>query len=193
MWADQVGDQSYTFPNLLRYFQHSAHFTPPDQSKIGRGGASYSYDANAFSASGGPLEVSYPNYQQPFTQYVQKGLQAIGLSSIAGLNSGNLLGFSFATVTIDPRDETRSSSETSFLRAGIIAGTNLQIYKNTLAKKINFSAAKKATSVTVDTAGKTYTLSAKKEVILSAGLVRLDTCTHQQCADTLHSITHPSF
>ena len=173
MWANQVGDQSYTFPNLLKYFEQSPQFTPPNQAKIGTGGAPYSYDASVFSASGGPLQVSYPNYQQPFTKYVQKGLQAIGLSSIAGLNSGKLLGFSIATVTIDPKDETRSSSETSFLQAGVIAGTNLQIYKNTLAKKINFNAAKKATSVTVNTAGETYTLSANKEVIVSAGLVSL--------------------
>jgi hypothetical protein len=29
-WADVVGDQSYTFQNLLQYFIKSTHLTPPN-------------------------------------------------------------------------------------------------------------------------------------------------------------------
>lgn len=72
-------------------------------------------------------------------------------------------------MTVDPQSGTRSSSETSFLQQAL-TNTNLQIYQRTLAKKINIEG-KKATSVTVNTAGKTYFLSAAKEVILSAGTV----------------------
>lgn len=32
-WADQVGDQSYTFDKLLPYFKRSCQITAPDMTK----------------------------------------------------------------------------------------------------------------------------------------------------------------
>lgn len=32
-WADVVGDQSYTFPNILPFFKKSCHLTPPNLEK----------------------------------------------------------------------------------------------------------------------------------------------------------------
>ena len=55
-----------------------------------------------------------------------------------------------------------------------IAETELQIYQRTLAQKILFDGAKRATDVAVETAWKGYFLSARKEVILAAGAVCLD-------------------
>lgn len=49
--------------------------------------------------------------------------------------------------------------------------TNLAVYKSTLAKKITFENGS-ATSVIVDSGGAIYNISARKEVILSAGVVR---------------------
>jgi choline dehydrogenase len=65
-WASLVGDNSYTFRNLLPYFEKSAQFTPPDATKRFPN-ATAEYNANAFSATGGPLQVSYPNYAQPWS------------------------------------------------------------------------------------------------------------------------------
>ena len=101
----------------------------------------------------------------------------LGLRNIAGLNSGNLLGFSEFTLSIDPQAETRSSSETSFLQEAISTST-LQIYQHTLAKRILFDENKTATGVKVSTAGIEYILSARKEVILAAGPV----CSAQRCS-----------
>ncbi len=102
---------------------------------------------------------------------------SLGLRNIAGLNSGNLLGFSEFTLSIDPQAETRSSSETSFLQEAISTST-LQIYQQTLAKRILFDENKTTTGVQVFTAGIEYTLSARKEVILAAGPV----CSAQRCS-----------
>ena len=168
-WADQVGDQSYTFDELLPYFQKSPHFTPPDYSKRGPGSA-VQFAQEAFSPSGGPLQVSYTNFYQPFSTYVRQALQNLGLKCIAGFNSGSLLGFSEFSSTLDPRAATRSSSETSFLQDAIDSST-LQIYQRTTAKKIIFDANKVATGVLIESAGAEYELSARQEVILSAGVV----------------------
>ena len=172
MWADQIGDRSFTFENLLRYFKKSVQFTPPNLQKRGVDG-SVTYDPSAFSHSGGPLQVSYSNFWQPSSNSIRRGLLALGLPNILGLNSGNLLGFSEFTVTIDPQASTRSSSETSMLQSSI-QNPNIQFYQQTTAQKILFSANKTATGVKVMTAGRSYILSARNEVIVGAGVVSLD-------------------
>ncbi len=162
-WADVVDDGSYTFENLLPYFQKSVQFTKPND-------ASTLYDPTAFSTSGGPLHVSYSNYTQPISPGVQQGLQKLGLKPILGLNSGTLIGFAQATNTIDPAAEIRSSSETSFLQCALL-NTTLQLYQQTMAKRILFDKNKKASAVIVTTAGVPYVLEARKEVVVAAGAV----------------------
>lgn len=168
-WANQVGDQSYTFNNTLPYFRKSPQFTPPNYIKRGAG-SEVLYDETAFSSNGGPLQVSYSNFYQPVSSFIKQAFINLGLQNLAGLNSGKLLGFSEFTLTIDPQAGTRSSSETSFMQKAIASST-LQIYQQTLAKNILFDQKKTATGVSVVTAGTTYTLSATKEVILAAGVV----------------------
>ena len=169
-WANQVGDQSYQFSQILPYFKKSPHFTPPDYSKRGAG-SEVLYDTAAFDPHGGPLQVSYSNFYHPISSFIKRAFLALGLQNIAGLNSGKLIGFSEVTLTIDPQSGTRSSSETSFLQDSIATST-LQVYQKTLAQKIIFDEKKTATGVKVVTAGTEYTLSATKEVILAAGVVR---------------------
>jgi len=94
---------------------------------------------------------------------------------ISSLNAGVLNGSSFSTLTIDPRNGYRSSSESSFLQAALQNGTAPMIFKNSLARKILFNGTT-ATGVLVTTAGAygipdlNYTLTARKEVIVSAGV-----------------------
>ncbi len=174
-WADQIDDQSWTFKNVLPYFQKSVIFTPPDIEKLGSE-ADVNYDPAAFSPTGDPLQVSYSNYYQPLSSGFIKGLQAIGLANIPGLNSGSLIGYAHCTKTIDPKAETRSTSETSFLQKAL-TDTNLQVYQHTLARNIIFSAKKTATGVNVttgsfpSTGSRNYVINARKEVVLSAGVV----------------------
>ncbi len=65
MWADQVGDDSYAFPNFLPYYEKSVHFTPPDFTRRYTNGT-IDYDPTVFNnALNGPLAVSYANYASP--------------------------------------------------------------------------------------------------------------------------------
>ena len=169
-WANQVGDQSYTFNSIFPYFEKSPHFTPPDYTKRGTG-SEINYDTNSFNSNGGPLQVSFSNFYQPISSFIKQAFLNLGIQDIAGLNSGKLIGFSEFTLTIDPEAGTRSSSETSFLQDSI-ASTTIQVYQQTLAKSIVFDGKQTATGVNVVTAGEEYTLSATKEVILSAGVVK---------------------
>lgn len=157
----------------------SCNFTPPNYEKISPS-ANISFDPDAFIPNAGPLQVSYGNFQYGYGTPYGRGLESLGFPSLAGINSGKLIGFSAATVSVDAKTATRSSSETSFLQSAA-ENTGIKIYPNTLAKQILFDANRKATGVVVQAATSlqnfTYHLSATKEVILSAGAVRLPSPT----------------
>lgn len=175
-WADLVGDSSYTLPNLLRYFIKSSHLTPPNYQKRNTPNATVLYDTSAFNnAEGGPLQVSWGNWVDPTVTWLARALERIGLPvSSVGFNSGSLSGNgAWPTFTISPARAERSSSRFSYLDQAIET-TKIAVYHHTQAMKILFDSQKRntATGVAVRTRGVDYTITAKREVILSAGAFR---------------------
>jgi choline dehydrogenase len=169
LWADMVGDSSYTWNSFLPYFQKSVHFSPPDASKRASN-ATPSYDLFTIGPGkgNGPLSVTFSNYAMAMSSWVQKGLEEIGIKPTQGFTSGSLFGSSYVMETIDAKSQIRESSETAFLKPALVRG-NLIIFQRSMAKKVLFDAQRRAIGVVVDTAGKKYTLHARKEVVLSAG------------------------
>lgn len=170
-WADDVGDPSYTFDNLLPFFKRSVSFHPPDASKTPQN-VSLPFDPNYFSSTGGPLQVSFPCYFNALSSWLGNAFRELGFARLPGFSDGRLFGWSYFTYTVDPASQTRSSSETSFLRQALRV-TNLSFYKSSQVKKIILDDCKTAIGVSVNTAGTEYDISANKEVILSAGAVSL--------------------
>lgn len=92
------------------------------------------------------------------------------MPDIRDFESGELIGSQYCPLTVIPEDQTRGSSEATYLRSYLrTTGTHLQVYTHTLAKRVLFDSKKTAIGVQVETCGLPYTLTAKKEVILSAG------------------------
>ncbi|KAK1827604.1 putative GMC oxidoreductase [Podospora conica] len=170
IWADEVNDTSYTFANTLPYFQKSVQFTPPNMAKR-FANSTAAYNAGTFPAtSDNPLHVSFANYAQSFSTWLKAGFAAIGIGEAPDFNSGSLMGAQYCTSTIRPADQTRSTSSSSFLNSALLRSLwNLKVYTGTRTEKIVFDAARKATGVRVKTGLVSYTLSASKEVIVSAG------------------------
>ncbi|ROT41098.1 alcohol oxidase [Sodiomyces alkalinus F11] len=170
-WAELLDDDFWTWDNVYPAYKQSVAFQPPDYTKIDPS-FNISYDATAFIPTGGPLHVSYGNHQGAYGPSLSDALAASGLDPIDGFNSGRLIGYGTATATIDTRTATRDSSETSFLQAAARAG--IKIYPQAVVTRILFDEDKKATGVEVQTNVATgqlkYSLSATKEVILSAGV-----------------------
>ncbi|KAK2035782.1 GMC oxidoreductase [Colletotrichum somersetense] len=166
-WADAVGDDSYTWDALLPYFKKSVKFTMPSFSRFSN--TSAEHNPGAFSTEGGPLDVSYANYAQPFSTYLEPSLNEIGIPQTQDFNSGKLMGAQYCASTIQPNSQKRESSQ-SFLDEAI-GRRNLKVYQLSLAKRIIFNNNKRATGVVVSSnIGRgTFTLNARKEVILSAG------------------------
>lgn len=166
-WADMVDDQSYTFENMLPYFQKSCHFTPPDPTTWASHTAPQ-YSPKAFVPEGGPLQVSYYKNVRPFSTHLEAAFNEIGIPTTDDLNCGNLLGAQYCTNTVDPTTATRSSAQTAFLDL-CQARPNIKVFQQTLAKKILFDEQKRATAVTVDSG---LRLKANKEIIRSAGALQ---------------------
>ncbi|KAL8911257.1 MAG: hypothetical protein Q9171_003555 [Xanthocarpia ochracea] len=172
-WARDVRDEFWTWDNVYPAYKKSVTFQPPDYTKIDPS-QNISYDPSAFDDNGGPLHISYGNYFGPSGEPMKEAMGRAGLSPIAGLNSGKLIGYSTMTAAVDIRTATRDSSETSFLQTGAQASKNLKIYPNTLVKRITFDGEKRATGVDVKAnlanVDLDFRLSASKEVIVSAGV-----------------------
>lgn len=189
MWADLVGDESYTYEGLEPYFKRSVTLTPPDEANR-RENASTRYDQDAFSTPGGPVQVGYTNWVSVWATWLEKGLQAIGMERTQGFSSGNLLGYHYSQSTVRGSDQTRSSSNAYINAANKDKETskNLKVFTLTQARKVLFSTPAstvngtnststsdsgrpRATGVEVSglAGAATYKLTAKHEVIISAG------------------------
>ncbi|KAI9164132.1 oxidoreductase [Paramyrothecium foliicola] len=171
-WAEVVEDDYWNWENVYPAFKRSCEFTPPNYDKIDPS-LNITYDTDAFEPTGGPLQVSFGNFQGPFGPLLADAMTGAGLEAIPGLNSGRLIGHGTATAAVDPRTGTRSSSETSFLQAAART-SNLKIYPNTLAQRILFDSERRARSVLVQghmlSERFTYELSANREIIVSGGV-----------------------
>ncbi|KAI1780614.1 glucose-methanol-choline oxidoreductase [Hypoxylon cercidicola] len=170
MWADAVNDTSYTFDSFLPWFEKSMNFTPPNTS-LRLKNSTVVDDLSALGDNSGPLSVTFPNWVYPYSTWAEKGLAEIGMD-VRGDNfqNGGLLGQAYAMFTINADTMLRESSETAFLQKSL-DDPNYYLYPLTMAKKVIFDDSKTATGVLVNTGGREYTISARKEVILSGGVI----------------------
>ncbi|KAH9875830.1 hypothetical protein IAQ61_003295 [Plenodomus lingam] len=167
MWADMVGDESYTFDNFGPYFEKSLNFTEPKGSRALN--ASAEVDIKTLGNGTGPLSITFSNYANAMSSWVQRGLADIGIHPQQGFTSGTLAGSSYVLENIDATLQTRESSETAYLQPAL-SKTGLMVFQSTLAKRILFDSKKRATGVLLKSDGHVpYVLSARKEVIVSAG------------------------
>ncbi|KAI1368159.1 putative glucose-methanol-choline oxidoreductase [Xylaria arbuscula] len=167
-WADLVDDQSYSIDNFLPFFEKSMNFTPPNMD-LRLANSTPEFDDSVVGDGSGPLSVTYSNFATAFGSWSTKAFEQMGIPGIEGFMSGRLLGNAWTASTVNAQTMNRESSETSFLRAAI-GHPDYTIYPLTLAKNIVFDDGNKATGVEVDTEGFKYLLSARKEVIVSAGV-----------------------
>ena len=169
LWAEKVGDESYTFETLLPYYEKSVNFTGPDFTKRYMN-STLDYDPSVFdNALKGPLAVSYANYASPTSSWFQLALEKAGLPlAKLGFSTGSLFGNMWSTSTVYPESSQRCSSQTSFLDQAVATST-LKVYNGTMARRILFKKHNVASGVLVTTSGEDFVLSARKEVILSAG------------------------
>ncbi|KAF4778910.1 choline dehydrogenase [Colletotrichum scovillei] len=169
LWAETVGDETFRWENMLRFFKRSVDLTPPNEEKRQNTNATVRFDPSDYDKQGGPLQVSWNNWVDPTLTWLAQVVLSLGLSiSPKGFSSGKLAGYgAWVPSTIEPENTQRSTSESSFLRQAI-KNTEITVYTHTQATKILFDGTK-AVGVSVNSQGVEYTLFANEEVILTAG------------------------
>jgi choline dehydrogenase len=116
-----------------------------------------------------PLHISWPNFVDSISTWTFQAFRAIGLPLHgSGFEDGQLDGYFYNPSTVEPASQHRDSSQTSFLDHAMRT-TSIKVYAHTLAHQILFTTNKTANGVLVQSGTKNYTLSATREVILSAG------------------------
>ena len=173
VWADLVGDDSWSFENILPFFARGVTYSPAN-AEVRPANASVPLPANPLAFNGsGPLEVSHPNYAQPFDSHIDAAMEESGIPIQQDFSSGSLLGRQYAPATVSYPDEERSTSQAYLDRARHSDRENLKIYPNTLARRVVFDSNMTATGVEVEANvygnSKVFYLTASKETILSAG------------------------
>ncbi|KFA69267.1 hypothetical protein S40285_08818 [Stachybotrys chlorohalonatus IBT 40285] len=174
-WAEAVGDESYSFDQFLPYFQKSVTFTPPNMSAR-PANTTPSYVESDFNppSSTSPIQVTYPNWSFAWSTWAAKGFEMLGMSLTDQFNQGVLNGYHLTQTTINPQRQTRSTSAEFIYAARESASirSRLTVYLGTRANKILFNENKKATGVEVAGLGLLrHTITARKQVILSAGAI----------------------
>ncbi|KJX95824.1 oxidoreductase GMC like protein [Zymoseptoria brevis] len=165
-WADRVGNQAYTWDNMLKYMQRSVKHQVNEHRPQS---ATPTPSDKAYSPDGGPLSVTYPATVDPFSVHAPAAFGNIGLKMQNDFNGGEMSGYGYWTYTINAETGLRSSAENSFL-AEAMGRPTLTTYINADVRNILFDGECKATGINVTTFGKQpFTVTARKEVIVSAG------------------------
>lgn len=168
-WADVVDDQSYTYENMLQYYHKAMKYSPP---KAGARPANATASLTAADAAiNGTLPVTFGAYVQSWSTWVALGLEAIGIPQVSAFVDGSNLGWAWNLYTIESPEATRATSETAYLKP-VLGRPNLAVFDYMFAQRIIFDDQKTATGVEVTSTSTncSYTISADKEVILSAGV-----------------------
>ncbi|KAG8167110.1 hypothetical protein KVR01_002799 [Diaporthe batatas] len=168
-WADLVDDESYTYDNMLQYYHKAMKYSPPKEGARSANATTSLLAADA--AINGTLPVTFGAYVQSWSTWVALGLKAIGVPQVSAFVDGNNMGWSWNLYTIKAPEAIRQTSETAYL-IPVLGRPNLAVFDYTFAKRILFDDQKTATGVEVTstTTNCSFTMSAAKEVIVSAGV-----------------------
>ncbi|XP_035707941.1 glucose dehydrogenase [FAD, quinone] [Folsomia candida] len=150
-WANLTGDASWSYENVLPYFKKSEDYTG-------------NYPDPKYHGTGGPLSVT-AQPDDPLTRDWMSAAREMGFSN----SDPN----AYQTSTFVPIDHTmkdgrRWSTYNAFIQP-VLHRRNFKVIRYAHVTKVNFDSTKRAVGVSYIKNGRTFTATASKEVVLSAG------------------------
>ncbi|GAA5897326.1 GMC family oxidoreductase [Sporobolomyces salmoneus] len=176
---DALGAKGWNWNSLLPYFKKSEKFSTPSSNNQN---AQPVYDASVHGTSG-PVQISFSPYiSDQFTGFYE-GIQKMGVSVANDLNDGKMDGVAWSQSTIGKGgllNERRVTSQTAYIDPIWLTRSNLCVLPGMQATRVLFDTTNKdnvkATGVEFTfaniTTGHTFSASATREVILSAGSIQ---------------------
>lgn len=149
-WA-ALGNQGWDYESILPYFLKSE-----DNAQL----------SGIYHAQGGPLHVSTAErFQTPFSEAFLRACAANGIPNTIDYNGATQNGS--ARFQFNIKNGIRQSTATAFLKP-VLDRPNLRVFTNAKAQHLVLEA-DQVTGVSVKIKNQTYTIDARKEVILCAG------------------------
>ncbi|BGP18680.1 hypothetical protein JCM10213v2_006746 [Rhodosporidiobolus nylandii] len=179
-WA-KLGISGWGWSDLLPYFKKSEKFTPPQGNTEN---VNPRYDPSSHGTSG-PVEASFAEYISPqFTGFFD-GLRSMNISVAKDFSSGEMQGVSWTQSTISTGtldNMHRVTSASAYIDPLVGNRTNLVILTGMQATRVLWQRSKSrdgnmvasGVEFTISNASTplTFTATASKEVILSAGSIQ---------------------
>lgn len=163
-WADISGQEGLRFDNLLEQFRIASKLTLPST-------INYAEVANISVYGDGPVQVSFDPVELEYVEPLWSEAMSSAVnqpSPLIDVNDGSGIGYIIGGPrAINLKNGTRSSAQLSY-GASILGRSNVNIITNAVATKINFSGIQ-AVSVDYVSANTTYTISATRDIIVTAG------------------------
>lgn len=148
-WA-KLGNAGWAFDDVLPYFRKS------ENNEVLN---------DAFHGTGGPLNVSNLRTGNPFQQHFLEAARSLQVPFNHDFNGAEQHGVGAYQVT--QKSGERWSASRAYLEPNLLR-PNLKIVTQALARRVIFIG-KQATAVEFDRDGKTETVKARREIILSGG------------------------
>ncbi|TFK37731.1 aryl-alcohol oxidase-like protein [Crucibulum laeve] len=171
-YATLIGDSSYSWNNMLKYFKKSETWQHPVDGHSTAG----QYNP-AVHGTNGPIGVGVTPQLFPIDSRVIKTTQQLSSEFPFNLdqNSGKLLGVGW--LQSDVKDGARSSSATGYLTPAVNSRKNIDVLIQTRVTKLVRTGTSgglpeyKSLQIAQTPTSNPITLTAKKEIILSAGSI----------------------
>ncbi|KAK4188296.1 putative GMC oxidoreductase [Podospora australis] len=169
---EQLGNNGWGWQSLLPYFKKAEAFHPPPPEFKDNHQASYN-ERSEFLGEKGPIHVAYSRDFSPSHSLWHATLNQLEIESNPAHLNGSNTGVWTTIVTVNPDTSTRSYSAHYCLTPP----SNLRILTKALAQEVileqhGTDSEWTATGVRFTHQGHTFTASASREVILSAGSVQ---------------------
>jgi choline dehydrogenase-like flavoprotein len=172
---EHLGNDGWNWESLLPYYKQSEHLQVPTKEQCSAG-ATYNIAVHGIT---GPLKTGWNNGLQgeKVTSLINATYTSLGLPYIEEANDGSMRGFTRYPATVDQTLNIREDAGRAYYLP-IQNRTNLDLYTNSFVQRMTWDEASTNSTPRVngveftDASGKQKILSAKKEVILSAGALR---------------------
>lgn len=172
---EELGNPGWNWDSIFGYFKKSEKYTIPTDSQLAAG-ATFDSRYHGFH---GPLHVGYtPALKNgSFAPVVRDTWAGLSVTHNPDLNSGDVRGYGMGPQTLDMALNLRWDAARAYLHPAEHR-PNLEVLRGTV-KRITWAAGKRARQhlvadgvEVVTDAGRSTVLSAKKEIIVSAGALR---------------------
>ncbi|CAD0084772.1 unnamed protein product [Aureobasidium vineae] len=172
---EHLGNDGWNWESLLPHYKQSEHFQIPTEEQCAAG-ATYDIAVHGMT---GPLKTGWDDniLGANVTSLINATYTSLGLPYIEEVNGGNMRGFIRYPATVDRELNIREDAARAYYLP-IENRTNLDLYTNSVVQRMTWDkessdSKPRANGVQfTDASGNQKTVSAKKEVILSAGALR---------------------